>query len=74
MLVLTRTPQEFVVVGSADALERMLTVTVLAIRGGAVRLGFEACSDFPIHRGEVWERVQAGGPARPCDRRTRQPL
>jgi carbon storage regulator len=60
MLVLSRKQQESVVVGASDGLERMLRVTVLAIRGGVVRLGFEARSDLPIHRQEVWERVHAG--------------
>jgi carbon storage regulator len=74
MLVLTRKQQESVVVGRSDGLERLLTVTVLAIRGGAVRLGFEARGDFPIHREEVWERVQAGGLAGPSHRGPCQPM
>jgi carbon storage regulator CsrA len=60
MLVLTRRQQETVVVGRSDGRERTLRVTVLAIRGGAVRLGFEARSDCVIHRGEVWDRIRAG--------------
>jgi len=34
---------------------------VLEIRGGKVRLGFEADADVPVHRWEVWERIRAGG-------------
>jgi hypothetical protein len=41
-LVLTRKSQEAVVVGGADRFERLLKVTVLEIKGGKVRLGFEA--------------------------------
>lgn len=65
MLVLTRKSQESVVVGGAVGFERMLKVTVLAIVGGKVRLGFEAESDVPIHRWEVWERIRAGDLAAP---------
>jgi carbon storage regulator CsrA len=60
MLVLTRKQQESVVVGKSDGMDRLLKVTVLEIHGGAVRLGFEAHREFPVHRGEVWERIHAG--------------
>ena len=61
MLVLTRKAQESVVVGGTEGLERVLKVTVLEIRGGTVRLGFEAGADVEIHRQEVWERILASG-------------
>ena len=35
----------------------MLTVKVLGIRGGKVRLGFAGDADIPIHRAEVWEQI-----------------
>ncbi|MHB1038282.1 MAG: carbon storage regulator [Pirellulales bacterium] len=59
MLVLSRKSRESVVIGGADGFNRMLKVTVLDIRGGKVRLGFEADSDVPVHRLEVWERLRA---------------
>jgi carbon storage regulator CsrA len=59
MLVLSRKSQESVVVGGADRFERMLKVTVLGIKGGTVRLGFEAAAEVPVHRLEVWERIRA---------------
>jgi carbon storage regulator len=62
MLVLSRKTQESVVVGGSDRFERMLKVTVLEIKGGKVRLGFEANADVPVHRAEVWERIQSGVP------------
>ena len=73
MLVLSRRSQESVVVGGQNPLERMLKVTVLEIRGGKVRLGFEVKDDVPVHRWEVWQRICAGaqpppsteGPAAP---------
>jgi carbon storage regulator CsrA len=61
MLVLTRKQEESVVVGGSHSLERMLKVTVLEIRGGTVKLGFEASTDFPVHRWEVWERIRTNG-------------
>ena len=61
MLVLTRKAQESVVVGGADRFERLLKVTVLEIKNGKVRLGFEADVDVPVHRLEVWERILATG-------------
>ena len=75
MLVLTRKPQESVVVGGSDRFERLLKVTVLEIKNGKVRLGFEADADVPVHRLEVWERILAtgqsdnlpGGPAAPLE-------
>ena len=61
MLVLSRKNQESVVVGGVDGFHRLLKVTVLGIRGTNVKLGFEADADVPVHRSEVWERINAGG-------------
>jgi len=61
MLVLTRKCQESVVVGAAKRLDRLIKVTVMEIREGKVKLGFEAADDVPVHRLEVWERIRAGG-------------
>ncbi len=60
MLVLSRKTDESVVIGEPHRCERLLKVTVLGIRGGRVRLGFEAGRDFPVHRWEVWQRIRAG--------------
>jgi carbon storage regulator CsrA len=66
MLVLTRKCQEAVVVGASNGFESLLKVTVLEIRGGKVKLGFEVDSSIPVHRWEVWKRIEAaGGPGRP---------
>jgi carbon storage regulator CsrA len=68
MLVLSRKLQESVVVGKGDVFEPLLKVTVLEIRGGRVRLGFEVDAAFPVHRLEVWERIRAGAdPESPGD-------
>jgi sRNA-binding carbon storage regulator CsrA len=52
-----------------------MRVTVLGIRGANVKPGFEADPDIPVHRSEVWERIdgngreetQTGGPAPPAE-------
>jgi carbon storage regulator CsrA len=56
MLVLTRKCQESVVVGASNGFERLVKVTVIEIRRGCVKLGFEANTDVAVHRWEVWER------------------
>jgi carbon storage regulator CsrA len=63
MLVLSRKRQEAVVVGGGSGFEHLLKVTVLDIRGGNVKLGFEVDAAVPVHRWEVWERIQASDPA-----------
>jgi carbon storage regulator len=57
MLVLSRKNDEAVVVGGSEGFERMIKITVVEIRNGRVRLGFEADADVPVHRLEVWERI-----------------
>jgi len=73
MLVLSRKFHESVVVGGIDEVTPLLKITILEIKGGKVRLGFEADGDLPVHRLEVWERIRAavqpdtplGGAAKP---------
>jgi carbon storage regulator CsrA len=60
MLVLTRKSRESVIVGGSGGFERLLKVTVLDIVGGKVKLSFDVAADIPVHRLEVWERIQAG--------------
>ena len=57
MLVLSRKRQQSVVVGQKDGIHQLLKVTVLEIGAGNVKLGFEVDSDVPVHRLEVWERI-----------------
>ena len=61
MLVLSRKSREAVVVGGYGGAENLLKVTVLEVRDGKVRLGFEVGDDIPVHRLEVWERIRASG-------------
>ena len=65
MLVLSRNRNESVVVGDPSGTRRILRVTVLAVKGEKVRLGFEGDAALPIHRSEVWERIRTGVRASP---------
>ncbi len=59
MLVLSRKQEESVVIGKADDVGGVLRITVLEIKQGRVRLGFEVADDVVVHRWEVWERIQS---------------
>ena len=52
MLILTRRTQETVMIGDN------VSITVLGTKGNQVRLGVAAPKDVPVHRLEIWERVQ----------------
>ncbi|MBI3863357.1 MAG: carbon storage regulator [Planctomycetia bacterium] len=58
MLVLTRKQRESVVIGGGSSLQAGLTVTVLEIRNGKVKLGFEADRGIVIHRSEIVQRIR----------------
>ena len=62
MLVLSRKQLQAVVVGKADDIEGLLKVTVLEIKEGRVRLGFEVAADVLVHRWEVWGSIQKETP------------
>jgi carbon storage regulator len=51
-----------------------VTVTVLAIKGNQVRLGFAAPQDVAVHREEVYERIRAERSAALSDTRRPRPL
>lgn len=61
MLVLSRKRQESIVVGGSAGFEHVLKITVLDIKGGSVRLGFDADTAVAVHRWEVWQRIIATG-------------
>ena len=54
MLVLSRKLGERVVVPQCG-----LSVTVVAIEGNVVRLGFTAPTELGVYREEVWQRIRA---------------
>lgn len=49
MLVLSRKKNESIVIA-----DRVVTVTIVEIRGDNVKLGIEAPDDIPVDRLEVW--------------------
>lgn len=53
MLVLSRKCGEKIVIPDQNIL-----LTVLEIRGDRIRLGIEAPADIPVHREEIWQRLQ----------------
>ena len=57
MLVLSRKCQQSVVVEGCGSDAKLLTVTVLEICGARVKLGFDVAADVPVHRLEVWQRI-----------------
>jgi carbon storage regulator len=69
MLILSRKIRESIVVGDSDGLQRLLTITVLELNQGRVKLGFDVAPEVPVHRAEVWERIHGGGTLSELDRR-----
>jgi len=53
MLILSRRPGESVKIGDE------VTVTVLGVRNGQVRIGVTAPKSVAVHREEVYARIQA---------------
>lgn len=62
MLVLSRTKDEKIVIGDGT-----IVITVVDICGDKVRLGIEAPRNIPVHRREVYERIQRGDPQASSD-------
>lgn len=52
MLILTRKIGESIMIGDD------IKVNILSMRGGQVRIGFHAPNDIPVHREEVYLRIQ----------------
>ena len=52
MLILTRRIGETLMIGDD------VTVTVLGVKGNQVRVGINAPKDVPVHREEIFDRVQ----------------
>lgn len=54
MLILTRKLNEAIVIGDD------ITITVLSVKGGKVRLGIDAPEDVSVHREEIFQRIADG--------------
>jgi len=52
MLILTRRPGESILIGDD------ITVKILSVNGGQIRLGIDAPSKTPIWRDELHRRIQ----------------
>ncbi len=52
MLVLTRKKNESIIIGDS------ISIMVIEIRGGKVRLGIDAPREVPVHRQEVYEAIK----------------
>ena len=60
MLVLTRYPNQTIVIGNDFAhLENNVEVTILSIQGEQVRLGINAPREVTVHREEIFNRIKA---------------
>lgn len=52
MLILTRKTDEVIRIGDD------VKITVLAVKGGQVRLGIKAPDNVAVHREEIYQRIQ----------------
>jgi carbon storage regulator len=55
MLILTRKMNQSIVVGDGD---NKVTITVLGVQGGQVRLGIDAPRNISVHREEIYDRIK----------------
>ena len=56
MLVLSRKREQVIVLGHRAE----IVIKILSVQGGYVRLGIQADPQIPIHREEIYQRIQQG--------------
>ena len=62
MLILTRRVGESLKIGQfEDLLDGPVTVTVLGVKGGQVRIGVQAQRNLRVDREEIRQRIDQGG-------------
>lgn len=52
MLILTRKTGESIMIGDS------VLVKVLGVRAGQIKIGVDAPKDLPVHREEIYKRIQ----------------
>lgn len=62
MLILTRRPGETLMIDLGNG-RAPIAVTVLGVKGNQVRVGIVAPKDVPVHREEIYNRIQRGDSA-----------
>ena len=55
MLILTRRVGETLIIGE----DAKISTTILGVRGNQVRIGISAPKNVPIHREEIYDRIQS---------------
>lgn len=55
MLILTRRLDEKITIGEGD---KVVFVTILGVKGNQVRLGIDAPKSIPIHREEIYQKIE----------------
>lgn len=53
MLILTRRVGESLIIGDD------VTVNILGVKGNQIRIGVDAPKEVPVHREEIYDRIQA---------------
>lgn len=59
MLILTRKTGESIMIGDS------VVVKVLGVRAGQIKIGVDAPKDLPVHREEIYKRIQEEGDDKP---------
>jgi carbon storage regulator len=62
MLILTRRVGETLVIDQGAG-KPPITITVMSVKGNAVSIGTVAPKEVPVHRQEIYDRIQRGVPA-----------